>query len=107
VIEEAADGDVGMARLRLDALAGIERLPITIRTMELASAFLATGALPSMAEDDAVHLAVATEHGIEFLVSCDTRHVANPHILRRLQREAQANGWALPIVCTPEQLIGY
>lgn len=106
VLDEAADGDAEMARLRMDALAGLERLPISLRTLELASAFLATGALSHVASDDAVHLAVATEYGMDFLLTCDTRHLANPHILKRLQREARLHGWELPMVCTPEQLIG-
>lgn len=106
VLDEAADGDAKMARLRLEALAGIECLPITLGTMELAAAFQATGALPPLADDDAVHLAVAAEHGMDFLVTCDTRHLANPHILNRLRREARSLGRDLPMVCTPEQLIG-
>lgn len=106
VVDEASDGDAEMARLRLDALTGIERLPITNESTELAVAFLATGALPSGASDDAVHLAVATCARLDFLVTCDTRHLANPHILPRLRREAKARGWELPEVCSPEQLIG-
>lgn len=106
VVEEASDGDPEMARLRLAALAGIERLPITVETGELAAAFLATGAMPENASDDAVHLAVATAGGVDFLVTYDTRHLANPHILNRLRQEARRHGWELPMVCTPEQLIG-
>ncbi len=106
VVDEASDGDAEMARLRIEALIGIERLPITNEVTELAEAFLASGALPSIASDDAVHLAVATSHGLGFLVTCDTRHLANPQILPRLRREAKEHGWELPEVCSPEQLIG-
>jgi len=106
VVEEAADGDAEMAGLRLAALVGIERLPITGEAAELAAAFMETGAMPPNASDDAVHLAVATVGGVDFLVTCDSRHLANPHILKRLRREATRRGWELPMVCTPEQLIG-
>lgn len=106
VVDEGADGDAEMAARRLVALAGIERLPITKETEELAAAFLATGALPSGASDDAMHLAVATCAGIDFLVTLDNRHLANAQILRRLRLEAEAHGWNLPEVCSPEQLIG-
>ncbi len=106
VVEEAGDGDAEMAARRLAALAGIERLPITAETEELAAAFLSTGALPFGANDDALHLAVATCARIDFLLTLDNRHLANAQIGRRLRLEAEARGWNLPAVCSPEQLIG-
>jgi len=105
VADEAAEGDAEMARQRLALLAGIERLPATEEAGTLAAAFIATGAMPPTSSDDAVHLAIATCAGVEFLVTYDTRHLANPHILRRLRREAALHGWTLPEVCSPEQLI--
>ena len=106
VVEEASVGDSEQVRRRMEALRGMERLPITEAVAELSAAFLNTGAMPRQAARDAVHLAVAACAGMDFLLTWNFRHLANAQILRRLHREAVAVGWRLPEVCTPEQLMG-
>jgi hypothetical protein len=105
VVDEAGAGDQEQVRRRLEALRGIERLPISREAGELAAAFLETGAMPQKAARDAVHLAVATCSGMDFLLTWNYRHLANAQILRRLNREAEKAGWRLPQVCTPQQLM--
>ncbi len=105
VLDEAGLGDVEQVRRRLEALRGMERLPISSEVGELAAAFLETRAMPQKAARDAVHLAVAACWGIDFLLTWNYRHLANAQILRRLNREAEKAGWRLPQVCTPQQLM--
>ena len=103
---EASRGHARQVRLRLEALAGLPTLPTTPAAAELAARFLATGALPPAATVDAVHLAVATLAGADYLLTWNCRHLANAQILRRLEREAAIQGWNLPNVCTPLELMG-
>lgn len=105
VVDEAGVGDTEQVRRRLEALRGMERLPISDAVGELAAAFLETGAMPQKAARDAVHLAVAACSGIDFLLTWNCRHLANAQILRRLNLEAEKAGWHLPQVCTPQQLM--
>src|SRR5580658_7142818 len=84
VVDEAGTGDAEQVRRRLEALRGVERLPISGEVGELAAAFLETGAMPQKAARDAMHLAVATCSGIDFLLTWNFRHLANAQILRRL-----------------------
>jgi hypothetical protein len=105
VIDEAGAGDPEQVRRRLEALRGMERLPINDAVGELAAAFLETGAMPRKAARDAVHLAVAACSGIDFLMTWNYRHLANAQILRRLSLEAEKAGWHLPYVCSPQQLM--
>lgn len=58
VIEEAVQGNAEAARRRLDALSGIPLLSMPASVTELAKALLTKGALPRMATDDALHVAV-------------------------------------------------
>ncbi|MCF7731863.1 MAG: type II toxin-antitoxin system VapC family toxin [Akkermansiaceae bacterium] len=102
---EASRGNSRQVRLRLEALAGLPSLPTTPAAAELAVRFLATGALPPAAAVDAVHLAVATLAGADYLLTWNCRHLANAQILRRLEREAAIQGWNLPKVCTPLELM--
>ena len=103
---EAARGDARQALLRHEVLAGLPTLSASPAAAELAERFLATGALPLAAKVDAVHLAVATLAGADYLLTWNCRHLANAQILRRLEREAAKQGWALPRVCTPPELMG-
>lgn len=102
---EAARGDARQAQLRLEALAGLPRLPTSPAAAELALLFIATGSLPPSAKVDAVHLAVATLATADYLLTWNCRHLANAQILRRLDREAARQGWNLPKVCTPLELM--
>ena len=105
-LAEAARGDAEQGRLRLASLAGLPVLSITTEAENLATEFLRTGALPSDARSDAVHLAVASVARTDYLLTWNCRHLANAQILRRLEREAVQRGWALPTVCTPLELMG-
>ena len=42
----------------------------------------------------------------DYLLTWNSRHLANAQILRRLEAEASRLGWRLPKVCTPLELMG-
>jgi hypothetical protein len=105
-LAEGARGDSEQAALRLAELGGIPSLSITAEVEELAAEFLRTGVLPPAARSDAVHLAAATVARADYLLTWNSRHLANAQILRRLRREAGRFGWELPTVCTPLELMG-
>ena len=54
---------------------------------------------------EAVHVAIATVHGINFLLTWNCAHIANPHWLRKLAQIITACGYAIPMVCTPQALL--
>jgi hypothetical protein len=105
-LAEAARGDAEQAALRLAALAGLPVFPISPEAERLAADFLNTGALPTSARADAIHLAVASFVEADYLLTWNCRHLANAQIIRRLEREAVHAGWKLPTVCTPPELMG-
>ncbi len=67
VLDEAAAGHAEAAERRLRSLAGIPILPVTDAASELAVSLLKEGALPEKAADDALHLAIAAYHGVDYL----------------------------------------
>jgi hypothetical protein len=77
-----------------------------LQTIPLARALLATGALPARAQADAAHVAIAAAAKTDYLLTWNSRHLANAQILRRLEAEASRLGWALPRICTPLELMG-
>ena len=106
VAREASLGDAGLARRRLEVLAGLTFVKPSQEAEDLAQAFRANGALPPKAQTDAAHLALATAARADYLLTWNCRHLANAQILRQLEREALSQGWRLPNVCTPAELMG-
>jgi hypothetical protein len=106
VLREAAAGDPKVSRQRLEALSTLTVLRRTRAVDELVEAFLSTGALPAKAKADAAHLAVATSHRVDYLLTWNFKYLANAEILLRLRPVAEQRGHRLPVVCTPLQLMG-
>src|SRR5258705_179162 len=77
VVAEAQLGDPVAAAARLAVLAPITLLAETAESRSLARSLLAAGGLPAKAASDALHIAVATVHGIDYLVTWNCKHIAN------------------------------
>jgi hypothetical protein len=106
VLREAAAGHPKASRQRLETLSTLTVLRRTQSVDELMKAFLSAGALPAKAKADAAHLAVATSHRVDYLLTWNLKHLANAEILSRLRPVAVQLGHRLPVVCTPLQLMG-
>lgn len=82
-LNECGEGDPGMARSRLALLTGIRVLPVVESAVGLARTLVASGLVPVTASPHAVHIALATVHNIDLLVTWSFKHIANPHIWER------------------------
>lgn len=106
VVQETTQGDAEIAAQRLDILSDISLLDLNQAVLELATAFLERSNLPAKADVDAIHIAVATVHGMDYLLTWNCKHIANAQIQRKLAEVSLALGYALPILCTPYELLG-
>lgn len=104
-LDEAAKGDPLMADGRLNLLKGIALLPLPDAGLELAASLVAAGMVPSKAASDAIHIAVASVHRIDYLVTWNFKHIANPFIRDRLRLAVSNAGYELPVMCSPEELL--
>jgi hypothetical protein len=66
VVEEAKGGGAEAARRRLSAISGLSILEINDAAERLAKRFLDEGAIPLSNPEDALHISLATVHGIDF-----------------------------------------
>lgn len=64
------------------------------------------GILPPDALIDALHIAVAAFHGVEYLLTWNCKHIANAKMLPKIRDLLVQFGYAVPIVCTPEEMVG-
>jgi len=56
-------------------------------------------------EVDALHIAVATVHGMHYLVTCNCTHIANATLRHRIEAVCRAAGYEPPTICTPQELL--
>jgi hypothetical protein len=106
VLDEIASGETAMAQQRLNAMAQIKLPDLTDETIALTKDILVSGLLPASADRDAAHIALATAHEMDILLSWNCRHIANGAIQAPLRRLVENSGFALPVLCTPEELTG-
>ncbi len=105
VLDEAAAGDGNAAAQRLRALEGIPELAVVEQVVDIAEALLTQAALPAKARLDALHIAVAALHGMDFLLTWNCKHIANPIQRPHIEAIVRAFGYQPPIICTPQELL--
>jgi hypothetical protein len=106
VIDEASAGDPAEAHKRMTVIGDLPALQVTDDAKSLAGLLLSTGVIPERAVGDAAHVAVAVTHGIDFLLTWNCRHLANAQIMRRVAAVCARLGRRMPIICTPDELMG-
>jgi hypothetical protein len=106
VLDEASAGDPEEAKSRMAILSDFPVLEITEEAEFLAAALIAGGAIPSNAVRDAAHIAVATANDMDYILTWNCKHLANAQIIRRVAIVCNQQGYSMPVICTPEELMG-
>ena len=106
VLTEAADGSPELAEQRLRWLDDIPLLDVPDDIPLLAEELLKRTSLPSKARIDALHIATAAYHEIDYLLTWNCAHIANFRILPQIRTVLVSLGHAVPTICTPEEMLG-
>ncbi len=61
--------------------------------------------LPSKAAIDALHIAISATNGMDYLLTWNCTHIANPSLRRTIEEVLLAANTAPPVICTPQELI--
>jgi hypothetical protein len=62
-------------------------------------------AIPKQAAEDALHIAIATVNGMDYLMTWNFRHIANAAIRVNVELVCRLNGYEPPVICTPLELM--
>lgn len=105
VIDEIIKGDRQAARLRAKAVSAIPILSDDPEIDPIVEMFLKTKTVPERFREDAYHIAFAAFHRIDYLLTWNQKHIANPQ--KRGQIETVIESFLLtpPLILTPEQLL--
>lgn len=105
VLQEAGAGNPVLAQRRIRALRGVAVLAPTEEAVELARALVREGPIPTKAEVDALHVAIAAVHGVEYLLTWNCTHIANALMRSSIEAICRSAGYEPPVTCTPEELM--
>ena len=104
VAKEVRAGAPEAARRRVAALEGIPELDVSNAEQLLARKLIDGKAVPKEYPDDALHIAVAAVHGMDYLVSWNFKHITNGHTIPLVERICREAGYECPCICTPQML---
>ena len=97
VLDEASMGDPQEAEKRMRVINDLSALEVTAEAESLAQEFLSSSVMPPQAIRDAAHLAVATVHNINYLLTWNCKHLANAQMIRRLSDVCDRMGRRIPV----------
>ena len=78
VEQEISSGDAEAVSKRQKTLMDCSFLDITPEAVELASKLIEQNAIPKQAAEDALHIAIATVSGMDYLLTWNFKHIAMP-----------------------------
>jgi len=61
--------------------------------------------LSEKAEVDALHIAAATVHGTDYLLTWNCAHIANAALRPQIEAVCRSLGYEPPTICTPQELM--
>ncbi len=105
VLGEIGSGNEQFAAKRLELVNDLPLLPAVPEALILAGLFTKNGPLPKKSEVDALHLAIAAVHSVDYLLTWNSKHIANAAMRPRIELLCRQAGYEPPTICTPEELM--
>jgi len=82
----------------------LKYLPVTKAVRELAQEFLTQGVIPREKPGDAMHLAIAAGHEVDYLLTWNYAHLANPVTQAKAQHLLTRRKLRAPLLVSPESI---
>ncbi len=106
VIEEINRGTSDKIQDRIDLLKDVELLPITGYIENIARIYIDRLVMPRDPSGDALHLAIASFHNVDALLTWNCRHLANANKIHSIRQINQELGLFVPELTTPLNYLG-
>lgn len=105
VVQEASRGDEEAAASRTEKLEEAQLLDATDEALLLAEKMVQRSLIPRKVAEDAAHIAIAITNGMDYLLTWNLKRIANAVIRGKVEALCRAEGYAPPVICTPEELM--
>ena len=105
VLDELRQGSFPARDDCLELLTALPALDIDASTIEIVQAYVERRVMPQDPGGDALHLALASVHRCDFLVTWNCRHLANANKFDHIRRVNTLLGLYVPALVTPLELL--
>jgi predicted nucleic acid-binding protein len=106
VLDEMSGGLPELAAARMELVHDLKLLPIEPPIIEIVQAYVRHKLMPADPAGDALHLALASYHKCDFLVTWNCLHLANANKFGHIRRVNTILGLFVPNLVTPLELLG-
>ena len=106
VIDELERGDFPNKDEALSLVKNLPVLEINQPVIDTVSAYISHQLMPADPTGDALHLAIASSHKIDFILTWNCRHLANANKFAHIRRINGILGLFVPSLITPLELLG-
>lgn len=104
VLSELQAGIYAGQQQAVDLAESLQLIEITDESLSIAELYIRQRLMPEPATGDALHLAIASLSEVDFLLTWNIRHLANPNKLEHLSVINRRLGLFTPLIITPETL---
>ncbi len=105
VIDECSAGDQEAADRRLKFIGKLPALKITEDVVRFALLYGKILAIPEKSKVDAVHLALAVNYEMDYLLTWNCKHLAHGEVRTKIHQYNMRNGLFEPMIVTPSELL--
>lgn len=106
VLDELNQGDHPNKTAVLALVEQISLLPVVPAITEVVQAYIQHHVMPRDPVGDALHLALASYHKCDFLLTWNCQHLANANKFGHIRRINTLLGLYVPLLVTPLELLG-
>jgi hypothetical protein len=106
VLDELGIGDYPNKSGPIALVSRLPLLAIEPAIAEIAQTYIQHKVMPTDPVGDALHLAIASYHKCDFLLTWNCRHLANANKVAHIRRINVILGLYIPLVVTPLELMG-
>jgi predicted nucleic acid-binding protein len=106
VLDELAGGRPERGETRLELVRGLPVLAVEPAISEIVQTYIRYKLMPADPSGDAMHLALASYHKCDFLVTWNCHHLANANKFGHIRRVNTMLGLFVPALVTPLELLG-
>ncbi len=105
VIEELERGDYPNKVQTIRLLDDVPLVEISTEIIDIVDTYVNRKLMPSNTKGDALHLALASFHGCDFLLTWNCKHLANANKFAHIRRINTLLGLFVPALITPFELL--
>ncbi len=106
VLEELKAGKYPNQKDALSLMKNIPLVPVELDIIEIVQTYVSHKLMPKDPRGDALHLALASYHKCDFLLTWNCNHIANANKFPHIRRINALLGLFVPTIVTPLELLG-